>query len=1085
MSEHKQDDLLKEAEQSGIILSYDNDQSFDDEPTEPTKPVSTTKKQAQASPTKKYIEPKKVTKANITPQTTTIEAQQRQPIKATNDNTNRPIITAILKMVDDTKQTSRIKTVSGVQGSDMIHKMQTLVHGWIDSGYEQANELPTEIKNNETLTVHFKHAQKSVSRTKTVHETIEFSMSDDQPAPKTIVQTLDFKQVGSKDLVTGNTKWNESGLTKVFKPVDIPQIPGYTPDTPEAKQIPEIKVTVNTNDFHSDQDVNRMVNYFADRQTIQINCIDQEADNKVIKSVTLSGFTNQLVHFNFDLYNNELIKKGYDLVNNPIPQDLTYTANGQKKYQITYKHHYQVLDIKHSINPKNDEDLKPELIKSVTRTVKRRLAGHNLKSLVQTARFIREAKLDMVTGKITYGPYSKPVTMPAISIKSLPGYKAKPNYIAETKVSYTSAPITEDVYFKAQKQKITITFLDTETNAAIREDRVLTGHTDEHVTYDPTADDIRELREKHYELIDNPLDANLIFKPDEQIYTLTFKHEKAHLTASHDLNPKTGEHQAGLVHIVTRRIEFETPKTITPPNPVIQSAHFERNAVVDLVTGDVKFGAWSKPQELKAYPVPKLIGYQSSLESIEAEEVTGNAKNSHVRISYEPTTQTITFIFRDQDAVKILASEPFSGKTGQKLDFNLKELVSAIETQGYHVMPYKFNLTTYPAKDKSITINFKHNIRHFTVDHHDTSQLKLIEPLKLSVNYKFVLSFVNKHNEDLQKPFILTQTLQREAWYDETLKKIKYGEYQKANSFPKSLTLKPIKGLVPTKDKIELPDLSILQHDAYATIVYLAPKQVVKVDFVTTDHERVQSFNLDFNLGSTKKVTLDTLLEPVRNRGYELDDTSPLNNDLPKSFAYNKAQTDQRHVRVVVKEIFNSKIETTKIKRIIIVTNPDKSKREIDQIAILTRVVDTGRATKRVIKHNWSTNLWDAYVPTNIPGFTPNIKGIGESIVNGETKTQVITINYIQIPDSVNNAEKQLETKSTLQSTNSTDQESTDKPKKSNWFQQWFQQLFHHDASTQNQHLALEAPKEHHKQQSHKKITANPEVGRVKIKPRK
>lgn len=1076
MSEPKQDDLLKEAEQSGIILSYDNDQSFNDATTESAKPVSTSKKQAPALTTKKYIEPKKVTKANIQHQKTTIEA--------TNENTNRPIITAILRMVDDTKQTSRIKTVSGVQGSNMIHKIQTLVKGWIDSGYEQANELPTEIKNNETLTLHFKHAQKSVSRTKTVHETIEFSMSDNQPAPKTIIQTLDFKQVGNKDLVTGNTKWNDSGLTKVFKPVDIPQIPGYTPDTPEAKQIPEIKVTVNTNDFHSDQDVNRIVNYLADRQTIQINCIDQEIDNTVIKSVTLSGFTNQLVNFNFDLCNNELIKKEYDLVNNQIPHDLTYTANGQKKYQITYKHHYQVLDIKHSINPKNDEDLKPELIKSITRTVKRHLAGHNFKSLVQTAHFIRKAKLDMVTGKITYGPYSKPVTMPAINIKSLPGYKATPNYIDETEVSSTSAPITEDVYFKPQKQNITITFLDKETNDAIREDRVLTGHTDEHVTYDPT-NDISALREKYYELIDNPLNSNLMFKPDKQIYTLIFKHKKAHLTASHNLNPKTGERQDGLVHIVTRRIEFETPKTITPPHPVIQSAHFERNAVIDLVTDDIQFGAWSKPQELKTYTVPKLIGYQSSLESIEAEEVTVDAKNSHVKISYEPTTQTITFIFRDQDDVNILASESFSGKTGHQLDFNLKELVSAIETQGYHVMPYKFNLTTYPTKDKSITINFKHNIRHFTVDHHDTSQLKLSEPLKLSVNYKFVLSFVNKHNEDLQKPFILTQTLQREAWYDETLKKIKYGEYQKANSFPKSLTLKPLKGLVPIKDKIELPDLSILQHDAYATIVYLAPKQVIKIDFTTTDNERVQSFNLDFNLGSKKKVTLDTLFEKIRKRGYALDDTAPLNNDLPKLFAYNKAQADQRHVRIIVKEIFDSKIETNQIKRTIIVTNPDKSKREIDQIAILTRIVETGRATKRVIKHNWSTNLWDAYVPTNIQGFTPDIKGIGESIVNGETKAQVMTINYIKIPDSVTNAKNKLENKSTSQSTKSTDQESTEKPKKLNWFQQWFQQLFRHDESTQNKHFALEAPKEHYTQQSHEKITDNPEVGRVKIKPRK
>ena len=82
------------------------------------------------------------------------------------------------------------------------------------------------------------------------------------------------------------------------------------------------------------------------------------------------------------------------------------------------------------------------------------------------------------------------------------------------------------------------------------------------------------------------------------------------------------------------------------------------------------------------------------------------------------------------------------------------------------------------------------------------------------------------------------------------------------------------------------------------------------------------------------------------------------------------------------------------------------------------------------------------------------------------------------------NAKNKLESQST-ESTESTDQESIEKPKKLNWFQQWFQHLFHHDESTENKHLALEAPKEHHTQQSNEKITDNPEVGRVKIKPRK
>lgn len=1028
-------------------------------PKESKKPATKNKKpiKAQAKTPAKPV--KNNTKPNIKP-------QAKAPAKPAT-NLSSELKTVQITINDQDSGNKQIKTISANE-INMRDSIADLLDAWINNGYELVTDLTKlDAYKAGKAVVNVKHSKKDVSRSKTVTETIQYSTSDNTPAPEDAVQTIDFKQTGIQDLVTGQINYAKADLTKTFKAVKTPNLPGYKPDL---DSVNSISVTVDPDNFNVNQDVSRIVNYIAELQKIRIDFVDQDQNKAVIKSVPLTGFTNQAANFDLDSALSELTKKNYKLAKSGVPDNLTFKPEKQH-YQVLVKHSFKVLTMDDSTNPLNSEDLKKNLFHDVTRTINRHMPSKDLKPLVQTARFTRKAKLDLVTGKIKYGAYSKPTVLPSIQIKTVPGYTAKPDSVSELKVAADNANTSVDVKFSPVKQSILLQFVDHDDSHILRK-KELTGHTDEVATYNP-ASDISDLTVKHYNLVENPLakQKSLVFKPEEQVIEFVFNHKTTELNADNSVNPTTGEDEKDkLVKTLTRTIDFDVPKPALSPDSITQLATFERKATLDLVTGKLEFGPWSAPETFKALSVPKVTGFKPDQESINEVVVSGNDSNIKTTITYAATTQTINITFRDQDEVKILANEPFTGLTNQPIDFDINELVKTIEKRGYKALPYNFNYKTYPAENKSITINFKHRVTHLTLDKLKSMPDSEIEAIGqnrkylaslLAVSYTYTLSFVDKANNDLQKPFTITQNLERQAWFDHATKKMRYSKYEKTNRFPKTISLTPISGLVPMHDKVSVPDLAVLRRDMYGTALYLAPTQTVKVDFVDSDKDNkpVASFNLDFNLHSDKTVELKALLARVTKKGYELAKIDK-NNNLPAVLSYSKALDDQRQVTIYVKELFDEHYETKKVTRTILVTNPDSSSRKIEQIAYLKRLVHTGKATNTVVKDDWSTNIWDAFVPAQITGYTANQHGLGETIVNSETKDQTIKLNYIALPKgAVNN--KQEEVPADTQAARSrVNTRATHKPEKLNWFQKLFGIKPKHTSTP----LALDAPDDKKKQ---------------------
>lgn len=132
-----------------------------------------------------------------------------------------------------------------------------------DTKYELVPGYETEItfgpdKHPEVI-VHVRHKKENVTRTKDVTLTVTFELPDGTQVKKTA--TINFIQNGVKDLATGETTWQDDYQeSSKFATITAPEVPGYHPTSTAGGQV----ITVNTNNWDKDLDLNQVITYEAD-----------------------------------------------------------------------------------------------------------------------------------------------------------------------------------------------------------------------------------------------------------------------------------------------------------------------------------------------------------------------------------------------------------------------------------------------------------------------------------------------------------------------------------------------------------------------------------------------------------------------------------------------------------------------------------------------------------------------------------------------------------------------------------------------------------------------------------------------------
>ena len=460
----------------------------------------------------------------------------------------------------------------------------------------------------------------------------------------------------------------------------------------------------------------------------------------------------------------EAQNKGYELVSNTYPTDGVFDKDKDTDQEFTVTLKERVVPVTPDqpktpgtpVDPNNPEGPKypagleeKDLNKTVTRTITYVYADGTPvmengapKVVTQEAKFTREAKVNLVTGEVTYGDWTPAQDLAEVKSPEIAKHTVDKATVATVQVTNTSENINEVVtYTPVQKAITTFVYQDKDGNVKQVEGNEPISETgtngDKLTKAEEIANKIKEAQNKGYELVSNTYPTDGVFDKDvntDQEFTVTLKERVVPVTPDQPKtpgtpvdpnNPEGPKYPAGLEEkdlnkTVTRTITYvyadgtpvlgdnDTPRT------EIQQVKFTREAKVNLVTGEVTYGDWSEAKDLAEVKSPRVKGYLADKATVAKVTVDNTSKDITEVVTYKPLgswvpnipgqpTNPIKYPNDPQDPTKPGTEKPkvpyVPGFTPKDKDGNpLKPVNPNNPEEGYEVP----NIPTNPGEDTPI-----------------------------------------------------------------------------------------------------------------------------------------------------------------------------------------------------------------------------------------------------------------------------------------------------------------------------------------------------------------------------------------------
>lgn len=518
--------------------------------------------------------------------------------------------------------------------------------------------MPPDLAAKKTYQIKLAHKQKSFkagevnpfnqqvdpSLVKTIKQTVKYQGAKNNIPDN--VQKVTFTRTGTVDMVTGKVKYSDwDSQAQSFTEVASQIITGYDVDIPNIK---------SSQVLASDNDIIRTVTYTKKAKPahdITINYVNSAG--KIIKTDKQKGKAGTIIPYKQRLSHliSELAKQGYTIALSKSNLPLNKNGDIQLPANLTSSQVYQVRLQNKFVTFKADEPnplthkLDPNLTKTVTRKVK--YQGVNLPNNVQTVTFTRNAKVDMVTGKVTYLDWNEPEqSFKEVAVPAVKGYAPDTALIKENTVTPTSFDIVKTVSYQkvpVSKYHITIKYV-TAKGKVLATDELL-GQANSTINYQKGFKKrLQALTKRGYE-IDNdastlPIDHTGMIKlgkiASDTTYQITVKPKIVTFNAG-EVNPITHKLDSKLIKVVKQTIHYTGADKYIPDN--VQQVVFTRQGYVNLATKEVTYSKWNNSkQSFAKVNIPQVAGYHAVPANITNQTVTPQAKN---------TTQTIHYVKND------------------------------------------------------------------------------------------------------------------------------------------------------------------------------------------------------------------------------------------------------------------------------------------------------------------------------------------------------------------------------------------------------------------------------------------------------
>ena len=273
---------------------------------------------------------------------------------------------------------------------------------------------------------------------------------------------------------------NPDDPTQPGKPTEVlPYVPGFTPKDKDGNPLKPVDPTDPTKGYEvpnlpTDPSQDTPINYVKDTQKAKTTFVDEKG-NPIpgVDAITEQGDSDTPLTKEADVKAKikELENKGYELVSNTYPEGGKFDKDKDtdQEFKVTLKAKEVTVTPDQPktpgtpVDPNNPDGPKypagleeKDLNKTVTRTITYVYADGTPvlnedgtpKTVTQEAKFTREAKVNLVTGEVTYGDWSEAKDLPEVKSPVVKGYLADKATVPATKVTADSENTKEVVTYK-------------------------------------------------------------------------------------------------------------------------------------------------------------------------------------------------------------------------------------------------------------------------------------------------------------------------------------------------------------------------------------------------------------------------------------------------------------------------------------------------------------------------------------------------------------------------------------------------------------------------------------------------------------
>ncbi|MFH0384586.1 YSIRK-type signal peptide-containing protein [Streptococcus sp. A18] len=412
---------------------------------------------------------------------------------------------------------------------------------------------------------------------------------------------------------------------------------------------------------------------------------------------TATGKPGESINYSTADRINAYEKAGYELVSDGGPQtgqDATYdytnddATNPSQKFYVVLKE--RVVDIPKDVVPGQPVDPgNPDgpkwpagvdnltLTEEVTRTITYvdKDGKEVATTFKDTVTFTRTAKVNLVTGEITYSDWTADKGDNVLDGNALPevaGYTASTatkdgadvtpeSTTVYAQVTADSADIVEKVVYVQDTQTAKITISTVDANGANKTEYASvteTGKATEPIATQIVEEKLLELKRKGYDVetkvTDTFLDSAKTFDnvkdtadQPSQSYEIVVKSRIVDIPKdvvpgqpvdpTDPNSPVWPDSVKDLVTTeeVTRTIKYEYKDGTEAFATVTETKEFKRTASINLVTGEITYGDWTPAQDFEAVTSPLLAGYIADIKEVPTSTVNAEDADIEIVVTYK------------------------------------------------------------------------------------------------------------------------------------------------------------------------------------------------------------------------------------------------------------------------------------------------------------------------------------------------------------------------------------------------------------------------------------------------------------------